>query len=286
MKRYIMLNWRWAKPKRINKYFKKILINSDDVIILSKFSCKESYNKFIAQELAGTTDVECIVFTHYSIGSASTINIDPEQISKPKEFSGGFFVFKFGGGSIEDKVYVSDSNTYGLLKIENDNNSVDPIKTILKENFNSVWDYYRNLTLEEQKKKLIETFLPLAIDQQGLRQCSFNGDKHEYLEEVKAELEKNADKIIEDWNNIKNVLALKRKVDDKPVESLSEKLNDNEKKGMYFPIENENKPGFTKEELIDFVTSNEKNGTDKLIKTWLNEAVAVLDAKINPKGKK
>lgn len=280
-----MLNWRW-KSAKVDEYMKEIILYNGDTIFLSKYSCPNSFNTFIAQKLEDIDDAECIVLTHFSDHSHSSINIDPNSIKKPDSFQRGFFVHQFGGGE-GGKVYYGDSNYDGLLETENDEENTDPKCTIKEENFEKVWDYYRNtLTLEYQKKKIVETFLPLAIDQKGLSECSLTEGLNNYFNDVKTDLEGNAKKIIDDWKEIKKVLA-NLQVDKKKAVSETEKSDekDDEKALMYFPLETKDNPEFTEENLINFVTSNGENGMVKSIEAWLNEAVGVLDKKINSREK-
>jgi hypothetical protein len=135
--------------------------------------------------------------------------------------------------------------------------------------------------LEEQKKKLIDTFLPLTIDMQGLREVS-DDNKQEYLDEILRSIQKNEAKISNTWNEIKTVIALKIHDHDKPKEILSEtyRFTKEEKKTLYFPLESELNPGIISTNLVNHFKNPAEWEGDKFLPTWLSHIVRKFDEKL------
>ena len=184
MKRIIVINWRWenyAIDSDIDEN-SVVKINDNDSVILTKFTDFIKYNTTLGVLLNkyDKESDECIVLTHYNSGSNSLIKIPKTDIKKPDIFNGNFIVHEFGGGV--DKIYYGTSNTIGLLVPDD---TCDPKGTIKKENFDVIWNYYRNeLELDYQKKKLINTFQPLLLDIVGLSEMSDDKKKQEYRKEI------------------------------------------------------------------------------------------------------
>lgn len=175
-----------------------------------------------------------------------------------------------------DKVFIAtffhedpNSKVFTALKAANLNNWKGfDIKTLL-EKFDSD-------LLEEQKKKLINTFLPLAIDIQGLSEI-IPDKRAEYLRDVLSDLEQNADAIIKDWHNISEKLFSK-------TEKISLvdkfKFTQKELEKFKFPIYDQSKE-LTKKSLKDFVKVNYLNPkSDTFLPNWLQHSVSVIDDKL------
>lgn len=142
-------------------------------------------------------------------------------------------------------------------------------------NINELLKSFDKEKLKEPKKKLINTFLPLAIDMQGLSQMSNNERRKQYQEEIILDINLNCDKIIKEWNEIKKVLAI-----DSNQEILSDEyqLSQEQKDKIKFPLER-GSSGFSKDELIKLF---EKDSwpEDEFLPKWLEQAVDILEKKI------
>ncbi len=108
------------------------------------------------------------------------------------------------------------------------------------------------------KDDVIKTFLPLAIDQQGLSECS-EANKNLYHIELKNV----------NWKEIKETIELTQNSINNFEESFPEY--------MYFPIESKENPGFTIEELKGYLDNT--NGHIS-ISNWINKVVHILDDKL------
>jgi hypothetical protein len=169
-------------------------------------------------------------------------------------------------------------------------------------NINKIYKSFDKEKLADTKKQLINTFLPLAIDMQGLNQITDTKQKKKYLEEIIGSenikeketkiigsIEKYSDDMFDNWKNIKEVLALNKKKDDDPKEVLSVKYQIENKDNLYFkPIgETEENPvetaDYFKKKLIDLF-KKDKWDDKEFIPTWLNDVVKTLDEAINRSG--
>lgn len=129
--------------------------------------------------------------------------------------------------------------------------------------------------LLEQKKKIIDTFLPLAIDMHGLSQMSNNEKRKQYQEEIIQDINLNGDRIINEWNDIKKVLAI-----DSNEETLSEEyqLSQEQKAKIKYPLER-GSLCFSKEEVIGLFKKDSWT-EDEFLPKWLEQAVDILEKKI------
>ncbi|MBN1214820.1 MAG: hypothetical protein JXA99_05190, partial [Candidatus Lokiarchaeota archaeon] len=95
----------------------------------------------------------------------------------------------FGGtGKVYEKL-IDESNTYFLKNAINKPMDVDNF-SIKRDNFLEVWDWYWNkLELENLKRDIINLWLPLAIDVQGLSEVE-EIKRNDYLKEIYADLDK------------------------------------------------------------------------------------------------
>jgi len=279
MKKLIIVNWRWKKEtlrdtNEAKRYEMISANNQQKKIVISKIAKVDVFNEVIKEILVDSKESdECIVFTHYAVSKKeASISISENKIKIPEGFKGTLKIHKFSGG--EDKIYFGVNNQDGLFDPDPES---EEIKT---ENFDVIWDYYWNqFELEYQIKKLINTFLPLVIDMQGLSQIINKEKKEQYKQEIIQDLNLNGDRILVEWNELKKVLAI-----DSTQEVLSEeyRLNPNQKSKIKFPIERENS-SFSKGELIKLF---EKDSwlEDEFLPKWLEEAVEILEKKIEGKN--
>ncbi len=192
---------------------------------------------------------------------------------------------------------------------------------VLSFNSPKVIDLYNSFDkekLEEIKKKLINTFLPLILDIKGFGEVTDSKQRKEYRKEIllaigKEKSQVNTDNgrsaltaendeefngygndLITGWNEIKEVLALKtlKNPDPKPVLSAKYQINEEYKPKLYFsPLESENKPGFSVEDITDLFADSkeadskekEKEKARKNVIKWLNGIIKVIDDKIEQK---
>lgn len=114
---------------------------------------------------------------------------------------------KFKGG--QEKIYLTekDKGLLGVLTLDEHCIQDGKIKIT---NFEVVWDWYWNkLNIEYQKKKIINLWLPLAIDIQGLSEIKDKENIEEYLKDVLNDIEKiDIKKFCKDWKEISEVLSL------------------------------------------------------------------------------
>lgn len=276
MKRLIFLNWRWTCPKEELDTFNNPQGNTEDKkIIISAFEKEDLIEHLKNNILNQNNESQYLILTHNTPGNFCSV-------SKPDILSGlenkdSIKVFEFSGGS--DYVYYGDDNTDGLF--EEDEEKAD----LVFANFDKVWNHYWNeLEIEYQKKNLINTFIPLAIDMEGLINAPNDEVRNEYYNKILDSINVNGDSIIKSWENIKKILALKLyDSSEHPKEYLSDdiKFIDKEKNDMYFcKLETSKKPGFTKEGIIGLF-SDAKSENVNSIKDWINKVILIMDEKLN-----
>lgn len=262
----IFINWRWGT---LNETFNPLEIKeTSNLVITSSFADGAGFRTHIVNTLRSKRPDSYLVLTHAN--PDSVINIPENEITINNEIQSRFKVIEFSGADP-----IKNEKAYELFNQQSSN-----VPEIILENFDSVWNYFwREKVLEEQKKKLIDTFLPLAIDQQGLIESSSKGNKNQYLQNVQNDIEANAEEIISAWSDIKKTLALNLQAVEQLFECLAEeyRLSDPGKASMYFPLESKDIPGFTKEELINYIISFNYNDGVKTVSTWLKDVVDLID---------
>lgn len=276
MKRLIFLNWRWTCRKVVLDEFNNSQGNTEDKkIIISAFEKEELIEHLKNNILNQNKESQYLILTHNTPSNSCSV-------SKPDILSGlenkdSIKVFEFSGGS--DYVYHGDDNEDGLF--EEDEENAD----LFFANFDKVWNHYWNeVEIEYQKKNLINTFIPLAIDMEGLINAPNDEVRNEYYKEILDSINVYGDSIIKSWENIKKILALKLyNSSEDPKEYLSDdiKFIDKEKNDMYFcKLETSNEPGFTKEGIIGLF-SDAKSENVNSIKDWINKVILIMDEKLN-----
>lgn len=257
----IFINWRW------NIKDPQILIWNSNKVIVTAFKRNESieYNQYINNILQNNNDASSLVLVHADDTNLhyfkkNDINITESYNYKVVEFC--------NNGERNIKAY----------ELFSQHDVADPLINLAK--FVDVWDYFWGEDLRLLLGKFIKTFLPLAIDLQGLSKCFTEGTNaaKDYLDEVIKNL---TDDTINEWNIIKTTLALKQNSTDNPNESLPEdyQFNDEEKESMYFPLESVQEPGFSIDNLRKYLKNNDNY---EPIVTWFENIVQKLNAKLVP----
>lgn len=210
----IVVNWRWFDKNNKAICQQEYDHDGNKIVISAIFETKE-FNDHIQNILTQYTPSQCIVLTHFNPPN-SFISISKEAVIIPINWEQKIKVYQFSGASGEnDYIYFGTTNHDGLFSPSRNND------VIHVENFNKVWNYYWNeLELNYQKKKLIDTFLPLAIDIQGLSEVS-QDKKNSYFKRIKATLQKKGeegktlfelltnfpdDDFSAGWNEIKDLI--------------------------------------------------------------------------------
>jgi len=276
MKNIMIINWRWDNWN--NDKIKKINVENSaglQLIGLKYYAKKntESFNVAL-KNIINQDDNNILILLHRGNGITQ---IDEFLKSNRRK------MFPFGGEGT-DEIYNNDSNPSGILGIRDIAKSAlcDGDNTIKKENFEFVWDYYWNkLDLEYQKKTIINLWLPLAIDIQGLSEVGDNEAKaKKYFEEIKKEnncltslIEFPKEEDFPRWEEIKNSLEGEYK-NFTPSDLVNDILSANDYNSFK---SNENK-------YLDSKINNKPNPT--YLPNWLQEVVRILDDKINPSDDK
>lgn len=273
MKRLMIINWRWKKFDDNSN--QEIDLHNEVCLFISKYKTDniEEFNEFISNVIKQKKPNEALILSHNN--SASSISIAAEAITLIEKDD---FLMKrreFGGG--RDYIYYGDENPKGM--IDTNEKLLTYNVQLKKENFEFVWDWYWNkLDLEYQKKNLINLWLPLAIDIQGLREVQKDEKKaKEYYKEIREELINN-DNETEYCKSLK--LFPKFKIDD-----IEEDLPE------WDEINGELNNGYNTFNPLDLVNEILKkhsfNDFDKkyfsdpnFLPNWLQEVVKVIDEKL------
>jgi len=189
------------------------------------------------------------------------------------------YIFQGGTGPI----YVTTKTKLGLLFANGssfDNNSKikkNDKEYIKKENFEFVWDWYWNkLDLENHKKNIINLWLPLAIDIQGLSEVKDNQEKsNKYFTEINKEngylnllssFSKEED--FPRWDEIKSTLSTDYK-NFNPTELVSAIIS-----AQDFNSFKLNDKQYLESKIGD-------NPNPNFLPNWLQEVVTIINKKIN-----
>lgn len=292
-KKIIAVNWKWEGE--ICGYKEYLVNDCDDCrVYFTNFTKNDSghglpeYKEYI-NDIFKNADDQVLVLSHRNDETNNISKADLSDIECGKnrlidDFIGTencivYYGHLGDGGFLHILTSFSDYNNK-FLKALNEGLPEEEKYNIPKERFDKVWNWYWSQSvLETQKKKLINTFLPLAIDIQGLSQLSNKEKKEQYLKEIIQDINSEGDRIIEEWNEVKKVLAI-----DNDEDVLSEEygLNPSQKSKIKFPIERENS-SFSKGELIKLFKKDSWL-EDEFLPKWLEEAVEILEKKIEGKN--
>lgn len=133
--------------------------------------------------------------------------------------------------------------------------------------------------LENLKKKIINLWLPLAIDIQGLSEVE-EGKKKGYYKEIRDELlEKNKEyyiKLVTDWNDLKDNIKNDNIDVNTPTRILDEIIK-TEPQDAFEKLNGNNKKVQAKFYKIFILDKNKNN----FLPNWLQKAVEIIDTKIS-----
>lgn len=268
-KRLIIINWKFQEGYQSEwdvcdlKDCKVVCYNTND-------------SKKFNQKISNLKSEKTLILLH---SNTPNDNVKSDNIQCPSDL-GKIKKYIFQGGT--DPIYVTTNTKLGLLfangsnlddgaKIKKDNKEY-----IKKENFEFVWDgYWNKLDLEYLKKKIINLWLPLAIDIQGLSEVE-NSKINDYLNEICKEFDNNdyVKKLSDGWEEVKKILLPES--ENKEVLDKKYQLTKEEKEKVKIPIEN-----ISADSLKNFVKENYKNTTsDHFLPNWLQEVVSIIDKKI------
>lgn len=254
----IFINWRWQIDQP------QVSIKNSNKVIVSAYTKGQSdvYKNYIISILQNNRDASSLVLVHADAGNLYYFTENDLRITESYNYK----VVEFCNDGLRNiKAY----------ELFSQNHVSNP--TINLENFVDVWDHFWGEDLRELLGKFIITFLPLAIDLQGLSKCLTEETKaNNYFTEVINDL---SDKTIEEWNIIKKTLALKKNSSDNPEESLPEeyRFDNEEKTSMYFPLESVEEPGFSIGDLYEYLKNKDNY---ELIVTWFEKNVKKLNDKL------
>lgn len=277
----IIINWRF-KNKEQNSELVSVEDNQNAFLVYTNFNEGkiDEFKNFILENLNSYKQI--LILTHTSDPNLITkeklkLNYN-EQNVRVNEFSSNLPGKIYADSGLIDTGSENFDDTIKFYSIT-DNNA------IVKANYFQVWNYYWSESiLQLQKKKLIDTFLPLAIDMLGLSEITDKKEvKEKYYYEVELDIHENWDSIIKAWNEIKFILGLRVDSNNEPIDFLSEEyqLTPKEKELTYFPLENEGTPGISKDKLINLFNSLTKENGNELF-LWLNRVVDLINEKLIP----
>ncbi|MEM4230813.1 MAG: hypothetical protein QXF25_02975 [Candidatus Pacearchaeota archaeon] len=195
-----------------------------------------------------------------------------------------------GGADLGHPIYYSERYSeifkFGLLGAVSiaeqaiENQGADLF--IKKENFEKIWEYYWNkLDLKYQKKKIINLWLPLAIDIQGLSEVQNDKEKADkYFEEIQKETDylnslKSFPKDDEfpRWNEIKQALNSKSETKsyaDFNPNSIAETVLNTQTTFN----------SFKGDEAKYLEKEKDSNPNPNFLPNWLQEVVRVIEKKL------
>jgi hypothetical protein len=288
-KKIIAINWRWNGFDSDKSSSELTVSNSYNIhIVCSAYEKSpdillKKYIPFI-KELIKDSESDVLVLTH---------NNNPNMISEEdlkKYFNpipSNLKIFEFKGGN-DDRIYITNK---GFLNINISDISIflNNTKSLPENRFLNVWNYYwSEVILEEQKKKLIDTFLPLAIDMQGLIDMPNSKKKDEYRKEIFKSLDEYGNKIIQSWDEIKKVLGLKTTNEDKQTNVFDFDTEDIKK--LYFQPSEESEENILTniQRIIELFKSSHGGASSEanIIKEWINHAVRIINEQIEKLNKK
>lgn len=288
-KRLLIINWKWKKSPDwdILHRFKEYKIEEDNInenrLIALKYGevgyggagwPKTEFTKEVANIIHEYNNADIILLLHKDneIYADAVREIIRERF-KVREF----------GGQV-GQIYYTDNNKLGLLGATDIKDDAYNKGIIKIANFNTVWDYYWNqLELKYQRNKIVNLWLPLAIDIQGLREVPNIIKREEYLKEIENDVEIYADELIEEWNCIKSILGLKNNFKkNEPIEEVLDnkyRLSEKEKEHIYSPIEI-NSGEINKETIISFIRESVEKRNDKSLPEWFVNVIDQIDKKL------
>lgn len=190
MEKLMIINWRWKGFDEEKKFNSKSVGDGKKKYIISVFKKNEieKFNKFIQAQMDNYNPKYLLVLTHFNSENTSTdIQIDKSRITIQSSANTTIKIRNIRGGNVSEQYkYIYDSEE-GMIDTEGDNYN----NQLKIENFDKVWKFYwDDIELEYQKKTLINLWLPLAIDIQGLSELQNETKKaKKYFNKIKKETE-------------------------------------------------------------------------------------------------
>jgi hypothetical protein len=278
--RLMIINWKFEKEGEYS-----IQNDGNSKLICLNMSDPTNFYDLIKTDLENCDNA--LILLHKN---APNKNVKPDNCGVAKNEK--FRIEPFGGGS--GPVYYNNggllnANAKKLHKNCMDNDEIN------KDMFDFVWDWYWNiLPVEEVKKKLINLWLPLAIDMQGLKEISEDPEKKRnaeaYFREIKDEYE-NEIKTKEEKENQKD----KKKSKTAFLSSLKDEhakvkvhLEEHAKDEVHLT---ETLKGFNPVDIVEAILDSHsyedfmkkpdmKKADPNRFPDWFNKVTAILDEKI------
>lgn len=277
MKRLMIINWRW-KGLTDNSSINIEMADKEKCLFISKYVKDNivNFNNFINETITKDNPNEALILSHNN--PASEISIPTNHITLISKENFLMKIREFKGG--EERIYYGDINQDGMIDM--DKNYLLYEQELKKENFNFVWDWYWNkLDLEYQKKNIINLWLPLAIDIQGLSEVQNDKTKVEkYFQEIKNEIE-----------YLKSLKSFPNDDEFPRWKEIKQALNNNEKTKSYSDFnpksivemllsEETTLDSFKRSEAKYLGKEKDSNPNPNFLPNWLQEVVKVIDDKI------
>jgi hypothetical protein len=161
------------------------------------------------------------------------------------------------------------------------------LKNAAKKNWNNINlvaffnSFDKNIFLDPPKK-LIDTFLPLAIDAQGIKEVA-KEKKEKYLDEIIKNVKENADTIAKSWNEIR--MICKDFSIDFNNNNRIEKSNNSFINIRCCPLEDKELSKINKKSLIKYFKNYDTWNDEEYLPNWLNTAINILNTQINKNNK-
>ncbi len=250
----IFINWRWKFRTP------RVIVKGSNIVIASSFRKDKAidFNNFIINKLTENPQASALVLIHAAYKNAFCFKEEQIDINKCFKYKVAEF---FGNHSRKNSI------VYSLF-----NQGKDSEPDINFNQFEFIWNYFWGKELRDLLEKFISTFLPLAIDQQGLSKMK-EPPSTNYINEVDVDLG-NA------WETILKVLRLKQDIINSQETNLLEdfRLTPEEKASIAFPLEYNGNSEFTLDMLKKYI--QDENGHNSIAK-WLNEVVK-LNKRFDP----
>ncbi len=267
MEKVIIINWRWIT---LTEEFTKMTIQHQEKNVCYFCDFDENNIKELNDKLNEISCDKKLLLLHKGN------NILKDKITAKIDF---IEEFNLGQGAVyrreenNNKGIIDPDANFNAHILNYYNNNVIP-----SMNFEFVWkSYSETKPLKDQKKNLINLWLPLAIDMQGLKDLaeqekitdikSINKENkiYKYYEEIKNEVvSKDYEKeIINKWNELKVNLTADIKNKELPNQIVETLKNNKSKLNKFYK---------------KFIKNSNQNS---FLPNWLQETVSALEEKIN-----
>ena len=268
-KKIMIINWKFNQNLKTEEPKVYYCFEAEDCrVITCNFGSKKinDFGLLLEDNSEKYVNDEVIIFLHLGEENGIKNNSIKYKSNKIKKVK---IVEFWGGAETGHRIYYSEVKKYnykGLLQgVQLSENAMVGEK-VKKEHFDFVWDWYWNkLDLEYQKENIINLWLPLAIDIQGLKDDNKN-HLDDYFEEIKKNVTAYTDdEFVNSWEILKDAM----------LDEAKEFVNHD----LPFHIIKSLKQGNTSSESFykDYIEN--KKGTD-FFPSWLHEAISIIDKKI------